>query len=1018
MIGLSTSNLPRIVSEMALNGLLQSSVLLALGLLAGRLLRPAGAAVQSVIYRVSLAAVLASPLVSAAVLATGVEGLRIHLTAPIPVVPPTQPNSTILPANAPPRPPSPEFPATPTLLPSASPSKAPPQPSPAPSTSNRSKSSLSVKSILTAFLCLWSLGCAFLLFRLILSHQRLTSLRRRAVPVEPSLDSLTADLARALHVAPPRVLRVPYLTGPCLCGLIRPTILLTDSDDDPRDPIAHELAHLARRDLLWHHLLQAACAPALAPTPALAPRPPHRVHRRGSLRRHRRLPRLRPLPIRQPPPRNRRALPHPRASGVAMVALRSLLARRVTRILDASRTLSTRAGRLALTSTLTAGLLGTTLTALLAVGRADEPPTPMPSLMATTTVPHIEESNNAQPDDDVPAPLTGRILDLEGHPVPDVQVHISNMSKPKTGDLTPWIDAIRQGDPPGSPTGSSTTDSPPKNLPRDTTTDADGRFHFAGLPPERLLTLELKAPSLAYTELQVLTRPPEKPIPSTGGINRYGPGPVQIYGSGFTCTATPSRPIEGLVLDSKTRKPLEGVIIRSSQFSGAYISNVSNLSATSDASGHYRLEGMPRGDGNELLVIPPLDQPYFMRELNVPNPPGLDPVPLDIDLHRGFWITGTVTDARTDAPLARVRIFYLPFRDNPFAQANPTFGRNATADGLQSRYATDADGHFRLPGLPGHAILGASDPQRPLPRRPRSSAIPGLDRRRPLPHLLQPRHPRPLLAQRHEGDQPVRRRRIHLRGPRPRPRRLRPPPRPRPLRPAPSPTSRSAATPSATTPTRSSPPTSSSKTSRTTKPARSPSATPPVHLGHVLNVRPGDDANGPISVTLEPTATITGHVLDPSGLPLSGARRRGPPQTRARLQLALPTVATDPAGRFLIPDVPPGTDYTLAISHRLPNGQQSLHLHRRLRPPRPNHRHRRHPLQARLNHFTRATPRVAPLLHHKHRQHPTRLTFSQIYHNRPPHFPDDFMGPRRLPTGPPATRRPSQQNEPDPRPTP
>ena len=56
-----------------------------------------------------------------------------------------------------------------------------------------------------------------------------------------------------------------------------------------------------------------------------------------------------------------RRLPPLAPSGVGMISLRSLLARRIARILDSTRSLSTRAGRRAIAATLLAGLAGTLL---------------------------------------------------------------------------------------------------------------------------------------------------------------------------------------------------------------------------------------------------------------------------------------------------------------------------------------------------------------------------------------------------------------------------------------------------------------------------------------------------------------------------------------------------------------------------------------------------------------------------------------------------------------------------------
>jgi hypothetical protein len=115
---------------------------------------------------------------------------------------------------------------------------------------------------------------------------------------------------------------------------------------------------------------------------------------------------------------------------------------------------------------------------------------------------------------------------------------------------------------------------------------------------------------------------------------------------------------------------------------------------------------MPKGKGNEILTIPNDDQPYLMRRVKLSDPEGLGPVSADVELHRGIWITGRVTDKSTGQPV-RARLHYLPFRSNPFAQATPEFGKNFSAEADQMRYQSRADGSYRLVGLPGRAIVGA-----------------------------------------------------------------------------------------------------------------------------------------------------------------------------------------------------------------------------------------------------------------------------------------------------------------------
>ena len=209
-------------------------------------------------------------------------------------------------------------------------------------------------------------------------------IRAAAVPAEPAVARLCADLASALNLAPPRVARSPFLASPCVVGLWRPLILLPEDDPglDRRATLIHELAHLARRDGGWNLGRRVACAllwfqPLLW---VLARRlegtaeevcDDHVVQAGADRAGYAGL--LLDLASRSLPPRA--------PTAVGMVALRSLLARRVVRILDRSRTLSTRAGTRAVVLTATLGLLGTLLAASLAIAdrepiiaRAAEPP--------------------------------------------------------------------------------------------------------------------------------------------------------------------------------------------------------------------------------------------------------------------------------------------------------------------------------------------------------------------------------------------------------------------------------------------------------------------------------------------------------------------------------------------------------------------------------------------------------------------------------------------------------------------
>ncbi len=169
------------------------------------------------------------------------------------------------------------------------------------------------------------------------------------------------------------MLRTPFLSSPCLDGLRRPAILLPeDAEQNLRETFIHELAHLSRRDGLWNLLRRSATALLwVQPLVWLLSRRieetaeevcddyvvefgADRTRYAGHL-----------LELAE------RTLPPLAPSGVGMISLRSLLGRRITRILDSSRTLSTRAGRRAIAATLLAGLAGTLLAGLLGVGGGD-----------------------------------------------------------------------------------------------------------------------------------------------------------------------------------------------------------------------------------------------------------------------------------------------------------------------------------------------------------------------------------------------------------------------------------------------------------------------------------------------------------------------------------------------------------------------------------------------------------------------------------------------------------------------
>lgn len=123
------------------------------------------------------------------------------------------------------------------------------------------------RSPATSLFAAWSLGVAFVALRLAAGFRMTVRLRRRARALDDAIVvDVYATLARQYRITrPPPLLGVADLPGgPLLLGMFRPVIVLpaswlaspTDrpSADQLRLMLAHELAHVRRRDLWWNAL--------------------------------------------------------------------------------------------------------------------------------------------------------------------------------------------------------------------------------------------------------------------------------------------------------------------------------------------------------------------------------------------------------------------------------------------------------------------------------------------------------------------------------------------------------------------------------------------------------------------------------------------------------------------------------------------------------------------------------------------------------------------------------------------
>ena len=241
-------------------------------------------------------------------------------------------------------------------------------------------------------------------------------------------------------------------------------------------------------------------------------------------------------------------------------------------------------------------------------------------------------------------------------------------------------------------------------MPRQITTDDQGRFLIRGVGRDRAIRLTVSGPTIQTKVIHALTRD-VAPLDLTAspGNTYWG----AFYGAPLRRTRPlPTMPVVGVVTDRDTGRLLSGVHIACFQLADESARLfLHEIEATTDRNGRYRLVGLPKGRGNHVLVLPGNEQPYVRRALEIAESHGLEPVNLDIGLKRGVLIEGRVTDKQTGEPL-QADVMYNAFEDNPHLAAAPGYEEIVPDYVLRDR--TGTDGTYRIVGLPGHGVISAT----------------------------------------------------------------------------------------------------------------------------------------------------------------------------------------------------------------------------------------------------------------------------------------------------------------------
>ncbi len=307
--------------------------------------------------------------------------------------------------------------------------------------------------------------------------------------------------------------------------------------------------------------------------------------------------------------------------------------------------------------------------------------------------------------DDVP--VRGRLVNIEGQPIAGAAVRTVSVFSGMDGTLDTWVAATKQrgADWNTADRGLRRINGANSAIVPVVRTDADGRFTLRGIGRERIADILVSAPNVETRLLHVLSRQGE---PIKLAFDRPSAVNLQFesfYPNEFTGLLGPSIPVEGRITDRKTARPLADCVVKASYtpldpHSGLRPSSrlaSDYLRTLTDSEGRYRLEGLPLGK-SKLMVVPPIGTRHLQRDFDVTTTAGSQPLTSDVRLTAGILVRGQVTDSRASKPVMG-NLDYQPAETNPDRLQTDRYGRG------QYRYATDQEGRFEIPVLPGKGLL-------------------------------------------------------------------------------------------------------------------------------------------------------------------------------------------------------------------------------------------------------------------------------------------------------------------------
>lgn len=310
------------------------------------------------------------------------------------------------------------------------------------------------------------------------------------------------------------------------------------------------------------------------------------------------------------------------------------------------------------------------------------------------------------------APVHGRLVDLEGRPLKGVAVSVERIQNANRALLREgFAKASRNTVDKALRTTAFGTSSLDRRdwqaLIPPVKTDDNGDFSLSGLGRDQVATVTLSGKRVEAKRFFIVgTEMETKLVPH---LSMYPNGAKDTFvGVSFSHAVGPAIPVSGVVTEFKTGEPIANATVFVERLFGGDGSSASaqlrfqasHIRSLTDEQGRYELSGIPPGKGHVLNVVPPTSEPWLIASQTISLDPGQPTASVNVQVFRGIWIEGRVTDADTGKGIKGC-VDYLALQSN--RNIPQEFGLQ---DGWQGeRFLSDEVGRYRTVGLPGPGVL-------------------------------------------------------------------------------------------------------------------------------------------------------------------------------------------------------------------------------------------------------------------------------------------------------------------------